>query len=193
MSDQYHELLIEGPRGWTLGFIHGSLRQQGITEMPLDAEEERFDCEPFSERVRELLNRKSDIVHLLVREDLLPALRTALEDDLARQRGVTLQETRAIQGARFEFSLIIYSREHWIRARHVLTDLPPGVTLSGDTKFKEIVDADADVMHSFAPTHRFEMRGEGAVEGPLDGVLAVHRACREMELIKEKRICLVFA
>jgi len=38
MGTRYHELVIEGPRGWALGFIQGYLRSRGVEGLVLDAD-----------------------------------------------------------------------------------------------------------------------------------------------------------
>jgi hypothetical protein len=111
---------------------------------------------------------------------------------MARDRGVRLAEERVIRSARFEFSLRIYSREHAARIRELFTALPPGVELTSDSGFKELIDPAAEGAHSLAPAHGYELRGEGVVEGPFEGVLSLHRICRELELIKERPLRLLY-
>lgn len=192
MSERYHNLLIEGPRGWTLGFIHGYLRGAGAEAMPLDAEAEGVACEPFGERVHEILHPASEVLHLLAREEVLARVRQALADTMALEKGVHLKDELLIASAHFEFSLKIYSREHAAHIRDLFANLPPGVELTSDTAFKEIVDPEAAGVHSLAAAHGYELRGEGSVAGPLDGVLSLHRICRDLELVKERPIRLTY-
>ena len=193
MANRYHHLLIEGPRGWTLGFIHGTLRAAGAETVPIDAEAEGVACEPLRERLRELLDPGREILHLLAREEELPRVRHALADHEAAERGVEIKQEIPIAGAGFEFSLRIYSREHAMQIRDLFVHLPPGVELTSDTSFQEILDPEAAGVHSMAPAHGYELRGAGSVAGPLDGVLLLHRACRDMELVKERPIHLRYA
>lgn len=188
MADRYHHLLIDGPRGWTLGFIHGYLRGAGAATMPLDAEAAGVACEHLRERLRELLEPGREILHLLAGEDEIARVREALVDPEAVARGVALKEDLPVAGAAFEFSLRIYSREHAAQVRELFAHLPPGVELTSDTSFQEILDPEAAGAHSMAPAHGFELRGEGAAAGPLNGILVLHRACRDLELVKERPI-----
>ena len=60
------EIVVEGPRGWTSGFLDGFLRGRGRNETLLVAESHGFDVEPMAERIREMLHRSRDVLHLLV-------------------------------------------------------------------------------------------------------------------------------
>jgi len=193
MADSYHHLLIEGPRGWTLGFIHGYLRGMGAEAMPLDAEAEGFACEPLRERLREMLDPGREILHLLARDDVLARVRQALADRMAAEHGVEIKEELLIAGARFDFSVHTFSREHAEHIRGLFARLPAGVELTKDTSFEEILDPEATGTHSMAPAHGYELRGEGSAAGTLDGILALHRDCRATELIKERPIQFLYA
>jgi hypothetical protein len=59
-----------------------------------------------------------------------------------------------------------------------------GLRLSGDCDFRERSDPRAQGSEAYAPAHDYEARGRGAVEGPVDSLLALHRACREEELLQ---------
>ena len=77
---RYREFVIEGPPGWTLGFIQGYVLGSGEALGVLDAEAEGFQCESLRERIRELLQRSSDTLHLVVPGDLAPRVRQAVAD-----------------------------------------------------------------------------------------------------------------
>lgn len=184
MAARYHELLVEGPRGWTLGFIHGFVRALGNDGTLFDAEEEGVACEPFGERVHELIHRSEEILHLLVPEGLLATVRKAVGDAVAAGRQVSIRGERALVGACFDFNVAAYSREHGKKIRRIFYQLPEGVELSADTAFHETEDPEAEV-GAYAPAHKYELRGKGSVEGPVAGVLEVYRVCREEGLIHE--------
>ena len=46
MAVKYAELVVDGPRGWDIGFIRGFLRAKGLADRVLNAEAEGFDCRP---------------------------------------------------------------------------------------------------------------------------------------------------
>jgi hypothetical protein len=185
MATRYHELLIEGPRGWTLGFIQGFVRGRGNKVDLLDAEEEGFACEQISERVHELVHRSEETLHLLVPKSSLPVVRRAVKAAVARGRDVKITCDRPLAGARFSFSTVAYSREHASKIRGIFYHLRKGVKLSEETTFDEIVEPSAKGIEAYAPVHEYELRGKGGVEGPVNGVIALYRACRDEPLIQE--------
>ncbi len=191
MPSPYHELVIEGPRPWTFGFIQGFLRGSGIHAPVLDAEAEGFAGDSLIERLRDLLHPDNAVMHFLVPAEALPEVRQAIADPIAEQRQVHLRSERGIAGARFDFSLAVYSPAHAAKIRLFLSQLPEGVTLTGDTAFKETVEPGAGGVHSYVPAHALEFKGRGGVEGDLDGVLAVFRGCRDEDLIRERALRLI--
>ena len=184
MSSRYHELVIEGPRGWALGFIQGFLRGRGVDGRLLDAEKEGFDCEPLREKIRELLHPAAETSHLLVPEELVPMVREALGDADASARGLVLRHERPIGSARFGFSCAAYSRVDGQRIRDLFENLPEEVRLTAGTQFEETTDPEVQGPGLYAPAHGHEFKGEGGVEGALEGVLAIYRICRGEAMIR---------
>jgi len=186
MATRYHELTIQGPKGWALGFVRGFLRGRDADGRVIDAEGEGFDCEPFREQIGELLHPGSETLHLLVPEPLQPLVREAVDRGAEQGEAMAIRHSRAIAGARFEFSFTLYSRQHGARIRHMLENPPPGTRLSEETRFEETAEPGEKGLDMYAPVHSYELRAEGAVEGDLEGVLTLYRACRHEELIRTK-------
>lgn len=185
MPGRYLEMVVDGPRGFTLGFIEGFLRGRGLEDTVLDADREGFDCEPLRERIREILAPSVDTLHLLCPEALVPAVRQAVEAAASHGAAVAIRHERPLAGARFSFSFTVYSRPHGERVRGYFQHLPKGVTLSPDTSFREILHPEDAGVEVYTPAHEYELRGKGTVEGPVEGVLALYRICRDEELIRE--------
>jgi hypothetical protein len=183
MGARYAELVIDGPRGWDMGFIQGFLRSRGFAGTVLDAEAEGFHCAGLREQLREALHPAAETLHLLVPVDLVPAILDAVDDSSKAGRPMAVRQRRAVGGAWFRFTVHVFSKEHARRVRAIFNNLPEGVALSADASFEEIVDDGVRGVELYAPVHAYEMNGEGAVEGDLEGVLAVHRACRKDEQV----------
>ena len=183
MAVKYAELVVDGPRGWDIGFIRGFLRAKGLEDGVLNAEAEGFDCAGLREQLRELLHPAVETLHLLVAEELVPEVLAAVDDSSRAGRAMAVRYRRSVAGARFRFTIHVFSKEHAERARAIFDGLPEGVALSPDASFEEIVDEGVRGVDLYAPVHAYEMRGEGAVEGDLEGVLAVYRACRDDEQV----------
>ena len=181
---RYHELVIEGPRGWGAGFVHGFLEGRGSRLEVLDAEGEGFEVESLRERIRELLVPTAEILHLVVPEPLVADIRRAVKSSASRGRAMTIRIEHAVTGIRFRFEFSVYSRQHATRLRRRLEQLPPGARLSQGTSFTETRDPDAGGLELYAPVHQYELRGEGEVEGDLEAVLPIYRFCRDEELVQ---------
>jgi len=181
---RYYELVIEGPRGWGTGFLHGFLLGRGCRQAVLDAEEEGFDVESLREQIRELLLPMAEILHLVVPGPLAADVRRAVKAAASRGRTMTIRREHAITGTRFHFEFSIYSPRHASRLRRLLEHLPAGAHLSKGTSFTEIRDPDAGGLEMYAPVHQYELRGEGEVEGDLEAVLPIYRLCRDEELVQ---------
>ncbi|HET6279199.1 MAG TPA: hypothetical protein VFG08_10485 [Candidatus Polarisedimenticolia bacterium] len=190
---RYHEMVIEGPRGWGAGFVHGFLEGRGSHLQVLDAEEEGFEVESLRERIRELLVPTAEILHLVVPEPLVADVRRAVKSAAARGRAMTIRIEHAVSGIRFRFEFIVYSRQHATRLRRRLEQLPPGARLSQGTSFTETRDPDATGLELYAPAHEYELRAEGEVEGDLEAVLPIYRFCRDEELVRVSRAALIAA
>lgn len=182
--EYYHEMVIEGPRGLALGFVHGYLAGRGLTDQVFDAEAEGVCCESFREKFREFLNPKRETVHLLVPESLAEKAKEALARSRERDIPLTLLHERVIARLRFSYSFQIFSREHGKRIRSWFESLPEGVSLSRKAVLAERIDPEAKGIEMYSPVHDYELRGKGTVEGEVSGVLEFHRLCRDEELIE---------
>ncbi len=191
MPPRHHEVTIAGPRGRARGFVEGYLAGRGALSGPLpEAEEEGFDAESLRERLSESLHPGSQTVHLLVEERSLDVLREAVGAAGSCGVAIRIVETRPIAGARFEFSLAAYSEEHGRRILGWFERLPGGVRLEPAEPFRVRRDPRASGTEVYAPAHAYELRGEGAVEGDLEGVLALLRLCRDEDLVRVRRAVL---
>ena len=189
MSTSYHEFVIQGPRDWLLGFLHGYLEARGRKERLLDGEHEGFDCEPLRERLRELLHLGAETSHLLVPDAVAEHVREAIRTAASAEHPVRLVGEEPVRCVRFRFSFAIYSKTHAERIRTYFRDLPEGARVEAD--FKTVEDPSAKGVEAYAPVHDFEFEGEGTVEGTVDGVVEVYRKCRNEELIQEGKIEIV--
>ncbi len=191
MKTSYLEVVIDGPRGWDVGFVQGYLYGEGNGGRVFDAEDEGFDCEPLREQLKQMLHYESDTAHLLVPSDLSDNVKKAVELSRNVHHAMEIRHERALKGGRFTFSVHIYSKEHAEKIRELFDGLPEGVSLVDSKGFQEKVDPDAKGVELYAPTHDYEMKGEGTVEGDLDGLIQVYRACRDEELIHQSEAELI--
>ena len=181
---RFREIVIEGPRGWSRGFLEGFLHARGLGDAIFDGEAEGFACAPVGERLHELLHPSSSVMHVLAREDCVEDVHRAVREAATEDPHVAVRGEREITGARLAFRFTIYARDHAQRVRSLVDPPPPGTRPSPDTSFRERIDPEARGVEAFAPAHDYELHGEGAVEGDLEAVVALARRCREEELIR---------
>jgi hypothetical protein len=179
---RHHEVIVEGPRGIVFGFTLGYLAGRGLTESVYDAEGEGFDCAPLRERLGDLLRPGTETVHLLVPEALLNEVRKAVEEANRTGHRMAVLSERPVE-ARFRFSFTTASREHAARLRGLLEKPGGGLRLAEESAFQERIDPGARGSEAYAPVHEYEAKGRGAVEGPVDALLDLHRRCRDEELL----------
>jgi hypothetical protein len=189
---RYHELAIEGPRHQGLGFVLGFMAGRGASGQIVNAEEEGFDCEPLRERIRELLNRSVETVHLLIPSRHIDLVREATTAAAEEGVGLTIVADRKVKEARFEFKLTIYSREHGERIRELFQELPDGVTMTTEEGFREEIRPGDDAeLSGYAPVHPYALSAKGVIEGDVAGVLKLYRTCLAEDLIQTQPAQLV--
>lgn len=191
MAAKYWELVIDGPKGWDLGFLKGFLAGKGLDGRIVDAEEEGFDCSPYREKIRELLHPDRDTLHLVVPEEAIESVKQALAESTAKGHLMSLRHQRPLKGARFSFHLKVFSKEHGDRIRAFFGNLPPGARLVEVKPLTEKQDPDSMGVELYAPAHDYELTGEGTIEGDFEPVLEVYRFCRQEDLIHQKKAELV--
>jgi len=188
MAARYWELVIDGPRGWDLGFLRGYLAGKGLDGDIVDLEAEGFDCEPLREKIHELLNPKQDTLHVAVPEDCLDGVTQALAESASAGRPMSLRHKRPLAGARFGFSLRVYSREHGARFLAFFRNLPAGCRLVEEEPLRERQDPRSKGVELYAPSHDYELAGKGRVEGAFHAVLEAYRFCRGEDLIHQGKV-----
>ena len=183
MAGSFHEFVIEGPRGWTVGFVQGYVRGRLPQGVAIDAEAEGCDVSSAGEKIRELISRRSEIAHVLVRDDTLETFREAIEVAASSGRDLHVRLERPIDSASFEFSFETFSRDGARRIQGYLRPMPDGVQLSADSHVEQFVDPEAAGAEVYAPTHDFVFRGKGSLLGDVEQVLRLHRRFDEDEWI----------
>lgn len=191
MANRWMEIVLEGPRGWTIGFVQGYVAGRLPGAAAYDAELEGCDVSSVRERIRELVDRAHEIAHVLVAEDAVPVARESVEQASTLRPGVDVRLERWIGSARFSFSLECYSRESAERIRQHFRDMPEGVRVSAESRIQEFVDPEASGAEVYAPVHDFELTGSGALLGDVEGIVRMHRLLANEELVDCGEIRLV--
>lgn len=191
MTAPYREFVIEGPRGWVVGYLQGFVHGRDASATVHDAEAAHCEVSDVRERIRELVLRSSEIAHILVPEEHSDLVRAGIAAADATGRSIDVRLERSIVSAMFRFRFETFSRECARRIRGYLDSLPDGVKLSAESEVEEQVDPDAVGSESYAPAHDYEFRGDGEILGEVGGVLQVHRAFENDELIDASPVRLI--
>jgi hypothetical protein len=191
MTAPYREFVIEGPKGWVVGYLQGFVHGRDATAAIHDAEASHCEVSGVRERIRELVLRSSEIAHVLVSERHADLVRAGIVAAESTGRTIDLRLERTIVSAMFSFRFQSFSRECARRIRGYLDSLPDGVKMSADSSVEERLDPDAMGAESYAPAHDYELRGEGEILGEVGGVLQVHRVFEADELIDADHVVLV--
>jgi len=178
---EFVEFVIQGPRGWTAGFLEGRLQSDGFAGRVFDAEVEGFDVATLRERWVDRILRQSTTEHILVSSQAAARVRTALAGASER---ITLIAERNWDSAGFDFCFQIFSPKDAARIRAYFEPLPPGLRPRDDFRIEEIVREGSRGIEMLTPSHGWELRGEGRVEGTIDAILELLRRCRNEELVK---------
>ncbi len=191
MTTRYSEFVIDGTKGWDLGFVSGFLHGRGLGGRIINAENEGFDCEPLREQLRKLFGSGLDTVHFLVPEDLVKIVEEAVSASGKASYPLVVRHKRTIAGADFNFSVHTYARKEGQLIRKTLENPPEGVRVTMGKPFEETVDPASVGVELYAPSHEYELEGRGTVEGALDGVIELYRFCRDEELVHQEKARLI--
>lgn len=181
MTERYVEVVVEGPRGWDLGFIQGFFRARGQDGRLLDAEAEGFDCSGFRERLTELLHGGRERLHLILPEALTSLLEEAVAASLDGPHPLSIVARRRVGGAAFSFTLRIFSREVGERVKGLLLHPPQGLLVEWTSPLEERIDPRARGAELYAPAHEYEIKGKGRCSGGLEAVLDLYRSLSKEE------------
>jgi len=187
-TPDYCELVLAGDDEVCRGLIVGLQIGCGEAGHTLIGHEEELAHGSFAEGLRELVTGKGRLTHFVVARAIAERLREQLPR-LEREAGLRLAAEKAVRAGRFDFSFHAFTRPQAGEIKALLGALPAGVRLSGYTEHEK-VDPAAKGVEAYAPVHEYELKGEGAVEGPIAAVLAARRQLVARPLVSVERIAL---
>lgn len=171
-------------RAFAAGFVLG----RGLDPDALYVAEDRgVGGVPLAEKVARTLRIGTPATRFIATAEAKAALVAALR---GRSSPVGVLAARRIRGAKFTFEFEVFSAVYARRILELFARPPEGVVLRGYRPV-ESVDPESRGQELYTPAHDYACRGEGVATGPLAGILALHQACRDTELVRESRIALV--
>ncbi|MFH1144064.1 MAG: hypothetical protein V1774_05930 [Candidatus Eisenbacteria bacterium] len=154
------------------------------------AEECDVHTESLAHRLLERLHLDQDLTHVLVAGEIVGAVREALHGVAPEAHvPIALRAEHPILEARLPYRFHAFSHQTAGTIHKALADLPAGVRLV-DSKEEARVDPEAKGIEIYAPTHEYELKGEGAIVGGCGEILAVRERFAAIEMIETEPILL---
>lgn len=174
----YTEFLVRGDDTAVVAWLGGYAAGSGVGRQIVFAHEAGFQLKKLRERIR----HHGEVVHVIVASAHAGWLRAALEAAAPRHRFEVLEE-RKIGRAYFHFEFETPSEKVAARIKQVFASLPPGVTPT-DYQPREVLDPAAKGTEVYTVEHHYVYRGEGVLEGDVDGVVRVFAALSDIDFVK---------
>ena len=188
MSEQFHELVVEGPLQLIKGCVAGILASEGLSmESVLFAEEHPIRGESLLEQVGEWFHLHQNLSHLLIPMPLYPSMRQRLEKAEA-MIGLRTKSDRPIRSASFRFSYAVYAKKHFEEIEALLASCGRSIRFSGDYQPAEQVDPAGAGDELYTAAHYYEAQGAGDATGDLDDILALYHRVSEVGMMKLSKI-----
>lgn len=175
---QYVEFVVRGDERELPAWLRGYAACGGSGRPLLFAHEAGFHLKKLRERIK----HHGDIQHVIVAAAHAAWLRDALATAAPRYR-FEVAEERKIARAYFHFEFETPSPKVAETIKRVFATLPPGVTPT-DFQPREDVDPKAKGAEVYTVEHHYVYRGEGVLEGDVDGVARTFAALSDIDFVK---------
>ena len=187
----WHHLVIEGPADTARSFVAGVLADQGMNLTPLWGDDLGLERHSLAERVKDLL-RGEHHAEVFLPADVADAVVTALATGGAAV-GLRVTERQLARAAQFTWEAETVSREAHRHIRTQLVEALPAGVASSQLQEEEHVDPNAAGTALYTPSHAFEYRGSGHLEGSLPGIIERFAEARTMDFVKVSPLTLDLA
>lgn len=177
MAVKHYDFVIKGESSVLCAYLEGFLRGKGIKSGYFFTEDHPI----HKHFLKELVKYHGDVVHLICRSNLRPAIRSAITQSAGRFI-FEIQESKSLTGARFDFKFNTASRSVAGLIKRLLGRHPAGVKLV-DYEPREIVDPGAKGAEGYAPLHEYTFEGKGTIVGDFEGVIKVYEKLESNEFI----------
>ena len=188
MDPTHYELDFEGAPLFARGFLHGVAAARGKAgEIHFGGEVGYRDAGWLDRLLADLVGRAAT-TRVVVSGPLREAIQAALA---AAPAGLPIHEVRAarVVGAHFHARVVTFSEPLARKIRARLEAPPPGVELVGYRPTEEH-RPEGKGIEIYTPEHDYGFAAEFDVRGDFAGVAALHRFCRQEEVIQEGEVVL---
>jgi hypothetical protein len=190
MGKKYYEIVIEGSFDLIKGFIIGFFEGRKITGAIIFEREHHVKREEELEHLLRAIHIEEDRVHMIMGKRTFRILDQALKN---RKHEIPLKvvSEKEIVRAHFNFSYAAYAEEFGNELKELFSKLPEGARLEGYQP-EEIERETKDSTAGYAPLHKYELKAQGRVSGPAEGVIDFYDRLEHNSLIELEKIELEF-
>lgn len=181
---RYRELIVKGDDRDLVPYLTGYLTANNVAGVYF-AEESGLRVSALKERFQ----HHGEVQHIVCAADKAAVVRDALAKAVPRYR-FEIKEERDTDRALFRFEVETPSRNIAELVKETLAGLPPQTTVSGFEP-RERIDPDSAGTELYSPTHAYEFKAAGEVQGDIDGVIKMRQRLCTIEFVKCHEIDLI--
>lgn len=193
MSEEMHQIVVEGPLLLIRGYVAGLLTARGLDlRTVLFADELPIDCESALEQIAEWVHLHRNRSHLLVPLPLHAEMKLQLHKAEATL-GLKVLADRLVYSGSIEFSYRAYHPRQAAELDAVLQKFTDRVRLSDDYRPVVRTDPSAAGVELYSPAHEYECTAKGTATGDVRTLLELHHQAATHGLMKLGKVRLNFA
>lgn len=194
MARTYYEVVLEGHLDTIFGLLEGVKIGAGKKWDYYFSKQVGVKRETFSEAVKEWISLGGKLHHVLIEEDFLNFLKSAMSGlpEKAPIGMKFLKSQRKIRSGSFKFEFKAYSSKIAAEVKQLIEGLPSDLVLEGYNP-KEKVDKDAKGVELYTPDHEYVFEGEATLKGPLPELIRARSALNSKSYVEVDQIALEWA
>jgi len=182
MAVKHYDFIIKGDEDKLRAYLNGYFRGKGVKQGYLFTSSHPFQ----SHFLKELIQFHGEVIHLICRSSLRPAIRTAVKR-VPEELSAEIVDSRPVKKASFEFKFKTANRQAAGAIKRLLGRHPAGVKLI-EYEPKESFNPNAKAHEGYAPLHPYTFSGKGTIVGDVEGVLKVYQKLDGNEFIHTDEI-----
>lgn len=194
MARTYYEVVLEGHLDTIFGLLEGVKIGAGKKWDYYFSKKVDVKRETFSEAVKEWISLGAKLHHVLIEEDFLNFLKSAMsgQPENASIGMKFLKSQRKIRSGSFKFEFKAYSSKIAAEVKQLIESLPAELALEGYNP-KEKVDKEAKGVELYTPDHEYVFEGEATLKGPLPELIRARSALNSKSYVEVDQIALEWA
>jgi len=189
MQTKFTEAVFEGEYNTIRGYIEGFVAAAGKDFRFFICSDSGVEATTLSEHIREWVSLGSRLHHVLMEDELLDGIKTALaaSGDKGLLNRISIKSSKSVKGASFKFRFTAYGRKYAEEIKEILGRLPVGVNLA-DYSPVEKMEEECRGVELYTPCHDYVFQGEGVISGPVNLVIPLRGAVEAHPLMEAEKV-----